>query len=136
MITDKLSKGDISESVVSSELLRRGYVVSRPLATCSYDLVAEIDGELKKIQVKSAFAKENSYGSKAYYANLTKTGRTYDNGEKSNKSEYYTSDEVDIFAIYVLDCNEVFIFSFDEAPNSGIKRVVDSWYKNHIDQKL
>ena len=47
--------GDLAEMMVATELIRRGYFVSKPLTNgAPYDLLVDTDDGVKKIQVKSA----------------------------------------------------------------------------------
>lgn len=55
--------GCMAEIKIASALLENGHQVSRPLAdNCVYDLIAEIDKRLVKIQVKGTTKKPNKYG--------------------------------------------------------------------------
>jgi len=50
--------GDIGETRVLAELIKRGYNVSIPFGhDAKYDLVVEVDGKLKKVQVKTTASK-------------------------------------------------------------------------------
>lgn len=51
---DNETKGTASELTVASKLVRTGFTVSWPLNQDAYDLVAEKDGKLRRIQVKTA----------------------------------------------------------------------------------
>jgi hypothetical protein len=56
-----VAQGTIGLSYAIAYLTKKGYNVSVPLVdNQSYDLVCEIDGNLKKVQVKSTRTKENS----------------------------------------------------------------------------
>lgn len=47
--------GDLAEMMVATELIRRGYFVSKPLTNgAPYDLLVDSGNGVKKIQVKSA----------------------------------------------------------------------------------
>lgn len=91
--------GDISESLVTSMLLRRGYNVLRPIGDrLPYDLCIEQDGVFVRIQVKTAYflAKGNRW-----YGNtrMAKTNRkTYSFAQCNTK-------DVEVF-IYVLSHEE------------------------------
>ena len=56
-----VTQGTLGLSYAIAYLTKKGYNVSVPLVdNQSYDLVCEIDGDLKKVQVKSTRTKENS----------------------------------------------------------------------------
>ena len=47
--------GDIAELSAAAELVRRGYIVARPLTNgAPYDLLVDVAGIIKKVQVKKA----------------------------------------------------------------------------------
>lgn len=55
-------KGDIAELMVATELIKRGYVVARPLTNgAPYDLLVDTGSKVAKVQVKSAV--DNGNGS-------------------------------------------------------------------------
>jgi len=52
-------KGDIGELIVAQQLLKRGWHVAFPYGeNLKYDLVAEKEGEFKRIQVKAVFSRK------------------------------------------------------------------------------
>jgi len=51
---DTRSTGSVAELAVASKLAELGFTVSWPLVEDSYDLIAEKDGDSRRIQVKSA----------------------------------------------------------------------------------
>ena len=51
---DRKTKGTASELSVASKLVRLGFTVSWPLNQDAYDLIAEKDGKLSRLQVKTA----------------------------------------------------------------------------------
>ena len=72
---DTKLKADIAESAVTTELLKRGFKVLKPVGDrLSYDLAVDLDGRLVRIQVKSAWysAKAKCY---VVDARRTKTNR-------------------------------------------------------------
>lgn len=80
--------GCLAEYKIAIELLKRGYQVSKPLTDSSvYDLIAEIDGKLIKIQVKSTSQKPKK--------NL--------NGIPINMTRHrrYSTKDVDYYALWV-----------------------------------
>lgn len=80
--------GCLAEFKIAAELLKRGYQVSRPLADSSvYDLIADINGKLIKIQVKSTSKKpyENTTGVRIHVTRHRK----------------YSTSEVDYYALWI-----------------------------------
>ena len=56
-----VTQGSLGLSYAIAYLTKKGYNVSVPLVdNQSYDLVCEVEGELKKVQVKTTRAKQNS----------------------------------------------------------------------------
>jgi hypothetical protein len=88
--------------------LRRGYVVSAPLAVAQYDLVVESDDGFAKIQVKTTTAKDRysrwsvGISRKEYGADSER------NADGARKRRPYRSDEVDFFFI-VTGCGDKYL---------------------------
>lgn len=93
--------GSVAELAVSAKLVSLGYDVSIPFGEGSYDLIADKDGRLIRVQVKSATL--SKYGS--YRCSLTH-GR-------DNKIKYTASscDLVILYAPYSED--------YADIPNDG-----------------
>lgn len=54
-ISSTTFKGDVAELMAAAELVRRGYMVARPLTNgAAYDLLVDIGGTITRIQVKRA----------------------------------------------------------------------------------
>jgi hypothetical protein len=88
--------------------LRRGYVVSAPLAVAQYDLVVESDDGFAKIQVKTTTAKDR-YGRWAVGISRKEYGAEAErNADGSRKKRPYRSDEVDFFFI-VTGCGDKYL---------------------------
>ena len=91
-------RGEISEMEVAVELLEQGCRVSDTIGhSHPYDLIADKDARLLKIQVKTA----KHRGRRKYDIILS-------NPEK------YTEENVDLFAGYARPEDEVFFVPFDE----------------------
>ena len=53
-------RGDVAELMAASELVRRGYVVSRPMTNgAAYDLLVDTGISIQKVQVKRAWRHKN-----------------------------------------------------------------------------
>lgn len=84
-------KGSIGELTIARDLQLNGFNVFKELGDLSkIDLIAEKDGKLIKIQVKSLTSKNG-----VVTLDCKKSGPNY--------SFRYSSEDVDCFAIYVLD---------------------------------
>lgn len=103
-----VQQGEAAEIQVASELMSLGYPVSKPLGDNEpYDLIVDFDGDLIKVQVKRAHARQhNSVG-----ANLYKHSS---NSQKSQGKKQYSAEEVDAFALVN---DEVYWVWFDESPD-------------------
>lgn len=74
---DTKLKSDIAESAVTTELLKRGFKVLRPVGDrLAYDLAVDLQGKLLRLQVKSAWynAKDKCF---VVDARRTKTNRRH-----------------------------------------------------------
>ena len=95
-------KGTLGELKVTSELIKKGYAVFTEVGDLSrIDLIAWKDDKLIKIQVKSLASKNGSIEIHNY-----KSGPNY--------RYKYTKEDVDIFAIYSPELDEVFYISINE----------------------
>jgi len=98
---DTKLKADIAESAVVTELLKRGFKVLKPVGDrLPYDLAIDHDGELIRIQVKSAWfdSSEDAY--------IVDVRRTKTNRRKMLRHRY-TARDFD-FAILYIDDHRVF----------------------------
>ena len=83
--------GEITEQQVALEFLKQGILISKPLVQSSrYDFIADINGKLYKIQVKTGTFKEDSYLEFATSTSHTNT--------KGTLNISYSADDVDFFA--------------------------------------
>jgi hypothetical protein len=91
-------KGALAEQKVVLRALEKGYIVSKPVAPCRYDLILD-DGRLWRLQVKYADGKagRESTGSVAV------SFRTWDHtcNSKRGKSNTYSADEIDVIVAYL-----------------------------------
>lgn len=75
------SVGEVSEAVILAELVKRGYPVSIPFGNNQrYDLIVEEDGNLLKVQVKTAWDGQNGclVFNTSSVNGFTKTRTTYE----------------------------------------------------------
>lgn len=100
---DTKLKSDIAESAVTTELLKRGFRVLRPVGDrLAYDLAVDLRGRLIRLQVKSAWynVKAKCY---AVDARRTKTNRR----RMIRKS--YDVDDFDFAIMYLADLNAFYV---------------------------
>lgn len=94
---DTKLKADIAESAVTTELLKRGFRVLRPVGDrLAYDLAIDLQGIMLRIQVKSAWfsAKEKCY--------IVDARRTKTNRRRMLRQRYGVSD-FDFAIVYLSD---------------------------------
>lgn len=90
MITKE--KGNIGEAIVLAEFTKRGIQCCLPFGdSARYDLIAEFNGKLNKIQVKTSESKDSSYVVSLRSATI-RHGKDY--------RKVYTSTDIDYFAVY------------------------------------
>lgn len=99
-------KGDIGEAAFRLEAVRKGYWVGEMPQDCPYDFVLDDHtGKLKKIQVK--YRTMGKHGSVSIrIASDSHTNR-----------RTYSSENIDAFALYVDDLDEVFLIPIEEVEN-------------------
>ncbi|WP_044957221.1 group I intron-associated PD-(D/E)XK endonuclease [Halarchaeum acidiphilum] len=96
------SRGDASETLVAYDILDNGYRIAYPHGHAQdYDLIADVDGRLLKIQVKTA-------------TNTRK--RQYELRLKN--ADNYNSEHVDLFAAGVHSEKAAFYVPFNEMEES------------------
>ena len=92
---DTKLKSDIAESIVLTELLKRGFNVLRPVGDrLAYDLAVDVNGKLIRLQVKHAWFNEQD---KAHIVDVRRT--------KTNRRQMlrkkYADDDFDFAVVYV-----------------------------------
>lgn len=98
---DTKLKADIAESAVTTELLKRGFRVLKPVGDrLPYDLAVDRNGKLIRIQVKSAWFYRGAY---KVDARMTKTNR------RIIIRKYYNKNDFDVAIIYIQDVNIFYI---------------------------
>ena len=106
---DTKLKSDIAESAVTTELLKRGFRVLRPIGDrLPYDLCVDIGGVFCKIQVKLAWPRKGVY--------IVDNRRTRTNRRRMIRSSY-KADDFDFAILYIQDKNAFYIM-----PNSTFCR--------------
>jgi len=126
---DTHQNGAVSETMVQARLYEEGYAVSVPCSEEPYDLIVDIEGELLKVQVKTLYTRTRCSGRTSYRAELRPKSRGTDNAR-------YSAENVDAFAVYNSDDEEVYWLWFDEAPATEASRKVNTWRKDLLTVKL
>lgn len=128
-------KGDISEAVIAAEFLKLGIPIAKPFGDNQpYDLIADINGTLKKIQIKTG-----NLNNGCVRFNTSNSINT--NILKERKSENYKG-KVDYIAVYCPTNNSCYIINIDKTTNSNMYLRVDisknnrktgiNWAKDYI----
>lgn len=93
--------GDISESMVTTELLKHGYSVLKPIGDrLPYDLAIDVDGQLIRFQIRTAWYNEPN---DSYMGNV-RCART---NRKNYSFKLHNYEKMDFF-IYVIQSLEKF----------------------------
>lgn len=89
------AKGNLTELQCITAFYQLGYQVSIPYGENSrYDFIADINGKLIRVQVKTASLKKDTQGAIDFATSSTRVNAT------ENISRRYTKDEIDYFATY------------------------------------
>ena len=98
---DTKLKSDIAESAVVTALLKRGFKVLKPIGDrLPYDLAVDINGNLIRIQVKSAWYYNGSF--------IVDTRRTKTNRRQMVRARYSRSD-FDFAILYIDKLNTFYV---------------------------
>jgi hypothetical protein len=101
----------VAETHTVDKLVRMGYDVSKPVHyDCPYDLIADINGHLQKVQVKCC------HRSKERTNSLRCDLRRRSHRSNGMREDTYSRDEVDVFAVYWPDEDELLWIPFEDAP--------------------
>lgn len=95
--------GEVAEFAVAAHLVRNGCRVSYTHGQYKYDLVADDGGELLRIQVKKA----NQDNEKPWKYRIF--------------TDRYEEGEVDLFAGYIVEEDDVFYATFDEVGSNEFR---------------
>ena len=108
-------QGNLGEVAALKALLQKGIKVSLPYGdNASYDLIAEdYSGKLLKIQVKSC----DSQSRDGVYRFSISRKRINTQG---NYQTSYSKNEVDLFILYAVDIDELYLLKYEETGSSDI----------------
>lgn len=105
-------KGELAEAKILARFLELGWPVSIPFGdNCRYDMIVEREGKLLKVQCKSAWYVENGT---LHFNTCSHNSK----GANRNKKRHYTSDEIDIVAVYSPHTEKCYLLSVDDLPRS------------------
>lgn len=115
-MVEKKQKGNLTELQCIAAFYEIGYSVSIPYGENSrYDFIADVDGHLIRVQVKSSSTKD---GGKSYTFSC-RSSRT--NGKRTI-TKRYTKLEIDYFATFIN--GRCYIVPVEECSNSKCLRFV------------
>jgi len=117
-------KGEICEGIAIVKLMKLGYIISKPVNKCKYDLIADDGNRLLRIQVKKGTVKENFIKFNTSSVNT-----------KTNKSIQYTNEEIDYFLIINLETETVYVIHVNEC-SKGEQRFRFTKPKNNQQKKI
>ena len=100
------AKGDLAELKIATDLVEQGYYVSRPMTdNAPYDLIVDVRGVLKKVQIKGRMAVEG-----AIEVAIRSTGHNY--------SKAYEHGDFDILAFYELETGQIAYLTWEDISKS------------------
>jgi hypothetical protein len=117
-------KGELCENIAIVHLMKMGFVVSKTINKCRYDLLVDVDGRILKMQVKKATIKEN-------YIEF----RTASVSTKNKIRKQYTNKEIDYFIIVDSDNDIVYIMHVDDC-SQGNQRLRTIKAKNNQEKNI
>ena len=105
--------GNIGEAKVLCKFVELGIPVYIPFGDNEKaDLIADFNGKLNKIQIKTSQKAEDG----KMIFDLTSSTLHRKNGEK----HIYTNNEIDYFACYNIARDKIFLVNINDAPNTAI----------------
>ena len=105
--------GNIGEAKVLSKFVELGIPVYLPFGDNEKaDLIAEFNGKLNRIQVKTSIKAEDG----KMIFDLTSSTIHRKNGNK----HIYTEKEIEYFACYNIERDKIFLININDAPNTTI----------------
>ena len=116
-------KGNVGESIILCEFVKRGIQVSIPFGdNARYDLIAEFNGKLNKIQVK--YCNQQTDNDSVVLVCASSTNHT------TNKNYTTYEDDVDYFAFYIPVWNESLLIPINDIGNKKSIRIRKNKTKN------
>ncbi len=129
MLSD-MQAGKAGEYLVCHDLIMKGAIAYPSEQGLPYDVILDMNGWLKKIQVKTTqkprTVPQRNKTTKAYIFNIKRHGK--------NNTKKYTDNDVDIFALVALDTMQVSYLENYDMP-STLNLRVDSLRGSYYDEK-
>ncbi len=114
VIMNTKSVGNIGEACVLAKFVSLGIQVYQPFGDNEKsDLVAEFDGKLQKIQVKTSVGSKNG-------VIRFRTCSSHRHTKSDTKTNMYTKDDVDYFALYSIERNLTYLVSVEEVSTTEV----------------
>jgi hypothetical protein len=108
--------GQRSEAAILHQLVRRGYRTLLPFGVNQrYDLVLDCDGEFMRIQCKTGRLRQGA---------IRFSAQSIQSNTKGSRIRHY-SGEVDLFAVYCPDNDQVYLIPAQDVPSTGMYLRVD-----------
>lgn len=105
--------GNIGEAKVLCKFIELGVPVYIPFGDNEKsDLIAEFNGKLNRIQVKTSLKAEDG---KMVFSLVSSTAH-----RKNGVKHIYTEDEIDYFALYNIERDKLFLVPIHQAPNTAL----------------
>lgn len=122
MTSKELNIGRAGEYIVLADLLLNNVQAFDTAQGVEYDVVAEINGKLIKIQVKTTQKMRvlNESANPIYFFHLKRAGK--------GGNRFYDKNAFDVFALVALDRREVYYLKFDENVGSNSICIRDKSY--------
>jgi len=130
MNENDLMIGVAGEHLVCFDLITKGFTAFMTEQGLAYDLVADINGKLTKIQVKTTRTHKNTAQRKNNYPSYTFNIRKSEKGRRRK----YSSNDVDIFALVCIDTKQVGYLSGLNMPSTLSIRV-EKFKGNYLNEK-
>lgn len=117
-------KSNISEAKITAKLLEAGKTVLEPYGDNErYDLATEDEGEIERIQVKTATSTKDGRACK-----FSCSSSYIDT--KGLKEKSYSKDEIDCFMVYYPKKEDIFKVDVEEAPDTDMRLRYDARVTN------
>ncbi len=113
------AKGDLAELKIATDLVEQGFYVSRPMTdNAPYDLIVDVDGVLKKVQIKGRSIKNG-----IVEVGIRSTGHNY--------AKPYEDGDFDILAVYEFERGLIAYLNWDTLDGcKAIKLRIDPTKNN------
>lgn len=129
MFINSKTKGNIGESIVLAEFVKRGIQVSVPFGdNARYDLIADFNGKLNKIQVK--YCNQHIINGSVTCPCASSTNHT------TNKHYTTYQNDIDYFAFYIVALNQTVLVPIEIIGNRKSICIRIDEPKNNQNEKI